>query len=99
MMYEEFKELSTGQGKNITLEDYELIEFVYTYHPLNLEKQACANLYDEFGKIIFLDMLPRAKKAARMEVDLRIAKQKWSDINEKYNHLSDVSHEEYDLEI
>ena len=99
MMYEEFKQLATGQGKSITLEDYELIEFVYTYHPLNLEKQACAKLYDEFGKILFLDLLPRAKKAAKVEVELRIAKQKWSDINEEYIRLSDVSQEDYDLNI
>ena len=99
MMYDEFKNLAEGQGKNITLEDYDLVEFVYTYHPLNLDKQTCAKLYDEFGKMLFLDMLPRAKKAAKMEVDLRIVKQKWSDINEEYNQLSDVSYEEYDLNI
>ena len=97
MMYEEFVELIGG--KTLSSEDFQLVDFIYTYHPLNLNKGDIAHLYLDYGKMILLDMLPRAKKAAKLEVDLRIAKQTWKDINEAIQLLADVSREVYDLNI
>lgn len=54
-----------------TYDEYELIEFVYNWHPLNFSKQAVAALYDEFGMIIFYDMEQRSKMAMERDVAIR----------------------------
>lgn len=99
MMIEEFWKLQDPQAKPIMMEDYKLVEFIYTYHPLNLSKEAAASLYDEFGMLIFLDLLPRAKKAAKVETDLKIARQHYQNKQEEYKRLGDWKDEEYDFEI
>lgn len=50
-------------GKDTPLEEYKLVEFVYTWHPSNLSKVATASLYKEFGITIFKDMEQRAIQA------------------------------------
>ena len=99
MMIDEFKVLQGEQARPITQEEYNLVEFVYTYHPLNLDKQAAANLYNEFGSVIFLDMLSRSKAAAKLETEIRIARQKAKDLNNQYDDLRECKSEEWNLEI
>lgn len=99
MMIEEFRKLQDPEKVPIKPEEYKLVEFVYTYHPLNLSKQAVASLYNEFGMLIFLDLLPRAKKSAKLETDLKIANQHYQDKLKAYRRLSEWRYEEYDLEI
>ena len=99
MMIEEFRELQDPKAEPIKPAEYKLVEFVYTYHPLNLSKEAAASLYDEFGTLIFLDLLPRAKKAAKIETEKRIAYQQYLDKQEEYSRLGDWKDEEYDLHI
>ena len=100
MMIDEFRNLQDPtKAAPIKPAEYKLVEFVYTYHPLNLSKQAAASLYDEFGMLIFLDLLPRAKKAAKIEVDMKIARQHYEDKKRMYEAVGDWKSEEYDLEI
>ena len=100
MMIEEFRNLQDPRKKPpITNVEYKLVEFVYTYHPLNLSKEACASLYDEFGTLIFLDLLPRAKKAAKIETEKRIAFQEYLNKQDDYQRLRDWKDEEFDLHI
>lgn len=99
MMIEEFKEFQGENARSITQEEYNLVEFVYTYHPLCLDKQASANLYNEFGIVIFLDMLPRSKAAAKLETEIRIARQQVKDLNNQYDDLRECKTEEWNLEI
>ena len=56
-------------------------------------------VYNEFGMLIFLDLLPRAKKAAKAEIEMKNAKQHYMNLAEKYNRLGDWKDEEYNLEI
>ena len=68
MMREEFEELlPADKVKDLTEQEYEQIEFVYTYHPLNLSKQDTADLYAKYGFGIFNDLLENANKAADYE--------------------------------
>ena len=68
MMREEFEELlPADKVKDLTDQEYKQIEFVYTYHPLNLSKQDTAFLYAKFGFGIFNDLLENAQKAAAYE--------------------------------
>lgn len=99
MMIEEFRKLQMPESDPIKLRDFNLVEFIYTYHPLNLSKEAAASLYDEFGLMIFLDMLPRAKKAAKLETDMRIARVLYEDKKREYETLADVTEEDFDLTI
>lgn len=99
MMIEEFLKLQDPKAEPIKPAEYKLVEFVYTYHPLNFSKEAVASLYNEFGMLMFLDLLPRAKKAAKIEIEVKIAKQHYWDKSEEYNRLGDWKDEEYDLEI
>ena len=99
MMIEEFRALQDPKAEPIKPAEYKLVEFVYTYHPLNLSKEAAASLYDEFGMLIFLDLLPRAKMAAKIETEKRIAYQKYLDKQAEYQRLGEWKDEEYDLHI
>ena len=69
MLRSEFDTLSKNTRRP-TDEEYNLIEFVYNWHPLNFSKEAVASLYDEFGMILFYDMEQRSKMS--MERDQAI---------------------------
>ena len=60
MLRSEFDTLSKATRRP-TDEEYNLIEFVYNWHPLNFSKETVASLYDEFGMVIFYDMEQRSK--------------------------------------
>ena len=62
MLRSEFETLSKA-SRRPTDDEYNLIEFVYNWHPCNFSKEAVASLYDEFGMIIFYDMEQRSKMA------------------------------------
>lgn len=76
-MREEFEQLLPKNiAPDFTDEEYKQIEFVYTYHPLNLSKQDTADLYAKFGFGIFNDMIVTAQKAMTYEqnvADARLA--------------------------
>ena len=70
MLRSEFDFLSKA-SRRPTDEEYNLIEFVYNWHPCNLSKEAAASLYDEFGMVIFYDMEQRSKMAMERDVAIR----------------------------
>ena len=86
MMKSEFEHF---YGKNVTSEDYELIEFVYNYHPCNFSKEAVAGLYKDFGIIIFKDMMERAQKAKEYELTIRQIEQDLRILKEKMEKLKE----------
>lgn len=68
MMKEEFLEIAGI--KKISEEEYSLIEFVYTFHPLISEtqgKEQVAFLYKNFGSGIFKEMEAKAVAAQKVE--------------------------------
>lgn len=70
MLRSEFDLLSKSTRRP-TDEEYNLIEFVYNWHPCNFSKETVASLYDEFGMIIFYDMEQRSKIAMERDVEIR----------------------------
>ena len=70
MLRSEF-DLLSKTSRRPTDEEYELIEFVYNWHPCNFSKEAVADLYDDFGMIIFYDMEQRSKMAMERDVTIR----------------------------
>ena len=64
MMQCEFEEML---GEKIAESDYRLIEVVYQWYPVNLDKKTVAELYKEFGMALIHDMLPRADKMKQLE--------------------------------
>ena len=79
MMKKEFEDLIV---KKISNEDYEIIEQVYLDYPGigTNGKQVVANLYNQFGLVIFKDMLPRAQKVNELMHDISIQQQILNDI-------------------
>lgn len=72
MMQHEFEALITAPAP--TDEQYEVIEKVYTWHPLIGTaggKQQVASLYDLMGYSIFEEMLPKANE--RMELETKMS--------------------------
>lgn len=54
-------------GEKVSENDYRLIEIVYMWHPADLDKEAVAVLYKEFGMPLIRDMLARAEKMKELE--------------------------------
>ena len=88
MMKEEFMELANV--KDIPAEDYQLIEFIYTWHPLIKDttgKLQVAGLYENFGISIFKEMLPKAQEARDLESKLSEAMKVVEEIKQ---HLAEL---------
>lgn len=69
MLREEFNKL-VPDGDKVSDQDYQLIEYVYNYHPCNFDKEEIAGLYRDYGMVIFYDMELRAREG--FEYDHRI---------------------------
>ena len=81
MMKEEFMELANV--KDISDDDYDLIEYVYTWHPFikdSTGNMQVAGLYENFGIAIFKELLPKAQTAEKLESDLCEAMNKVDEI-------------------
>lgn len=68
MLKSEFEALI---GEEVSQKAYDLIEYVYTWHPSIRDKQHCADLYKVGGIWIFRDMEARAADAE--DLDNKIA--------------------------
>ena len=93
MVREEFeakvKEVG-GNTKNLSNENYKIIEYVYNFHPAVSEtdgKRQVALLYSTFGITPFFDMLYRAKKAEEVEQRMRSARLEIEKAKEEYEVL------------
>jgi hypothetical protein len=87
MMKHEFENLV---GKEVTTEDYGIIETVYVNYPgihhTNGKKQV-AELYKVFGLRIFEDMLPRAKRVYELEIQIRTKESQLKDLRRELKEL------------
>lgn len=70
MLRSEFDLLSKS-SRRPTDDEYNLIEFVYNWHPLNFSKENVAAFYDAYGMTIFYDMEQRSKLAMERDVIVR----------------------------
>lgn len=102
MLREEFdKIVSKKIGAEFMVPDheYKVIETVYAFHPSikdNGGKEQVADLYVNYGYIIFLDMLPRAKvmeniEYERYEIDAKLKELKRQADIASLNSLEEVS--------
>lgn len=69
MMKDEFTKLITAENHPRLNQDYSMIEYVYTWHPLQLTKEETALLYDKFGVGIFVDMYNTAARNEQLETE------------------------------
>lgn len=88
MMKEEFEKRIDGHVSN---EDYEVIEFVYTWHPyINpvKGKDQMASLYSmPCGMAFILQMLPVAQKAAKHQQLIDAKRSELERMQREYNDL------------
>lgn len=66
MMKHEFEALA---GVVVSQEDYNIIERVYTFYPKISHKLDVVKLYNQFGMVIFRDLLTRAERLAELEFE------------------------------
>lgn len=84
------EEFGSRSLKKVTPEQYELIEFVYTWHPLISEtegKEQVAFLYNNFGIGIFKEMEPKAVEAMRIENEIFSLKKQISKLEQQMEDL------------
>lgn len=68
-------------GKEVTNDEFNVIDRVYSYHPaissdsVDAKKQVAA-IYSMFGMVVFYDMLDRAEKVADCDMRLRLQRSK-----------------------
>lgn len=87
MRKEEFEALT---GTEIPEKEYEVIEYVYQFHPVVSEtsgKEEVAELWKSFGTSIFYDMLPRARAAEKIESEIRATRMHLEALLDQYNEL------------
>ena len=87
MLKTEFEELTR---KDVTSEDYKIIEEVYTWHPAidgRNGKRQIADLYLNVGMRIIRDMLPTAEKAKTLSEEIRVQRAKLSELEHEYTKL------------
>lgn len=73
MTKEEFED---RVGKKVPLRHFQLVNKVYSFHPIISEvegKKQVAELYREFGILIFIDMEETADAAMQLEQEITIA--------------------------
>lgn len=88
MMKEEFMEVAGV--KKLSDEDYGLIEYVYTFHPLISETQGKAQvafLYNNFGVEIFKEMEAKAVMAQEIESRIHDLERSLADERKKLSEL------------
>ncbi len=87
MTKQEFEERAGGE---VSASQYAIIEEVYTYHPCikNVEgKEQVATLYKFFGMRLIYDMLPTAREAKRLDLELRRARGLVKQLESEYEEL------------
>jgi len=65
-----YQSMAAGELPLISDDEYEVIEFVYNWHPCNFSKEDVAHLYHSYGMCLFYDMLPRANMAMEHDADI-----------------------------
>ena len=60
-------------GREISVEDYQVIDVVYMYYPDRLitEKSLLADLYKACGMRVFRDLYPRAREICELDAQIR----------------------------
>ena len=93
MTREEFNSLiEPEKTKRPNDDDWEIIEFVYSFHPSISEtrgKEQITYLYKTFGMRIIKDMFQTAKRAETMEKELSELRAKYNKLKDAYNALSE----------
>lgn len=87
MTKQEFEEL---YGKEVGKTQYDVIEEVYTFHPIIKNvggKEQIATLYKMGGMRLMYDMLPTAREAKRFENELSITRSKLAELQANYDEL------------
>lgn len=92
MTTEEFNMRLKPCTRRPTEKEFEVITFVYDYHPaigLSNAKDRIARLYEDYGMRVIYDMLPTAKRAKAYTEEI-IAHQK--QIDELREEMDDLRH-------
>lgn len=86
----EFYSRLTEDTKKPTEQEFDVIQFVYNYHP-SLDctngKDKIANLYFEYGMRIILDMMETAKRCKEILEEKHKLRRRIEELGEEYDAL------------
>lgn len=92
MMYDEFTARLPEGTRPPTAEQYEIIEKVYSAHPLFDEaagiKDKIAEIYSKFGMRLICDMLETAKRAGEIKDDILKKRREIEELEREYRELA-----------
>lgn len=89
MMKEEFEKLI---GKNVSNEDYKIIETVYTYHPAISEtdgKKEITELFKMGGMRLMKDMVSTAERGKQYEETITTAENALKNLKAEYQRFKE----------
>lgn len=101
MMKEEFEDII---GREVDDDEYKIIEYVYTHHPLVATKDDAAEIYNHFGVAIFHSLVPSALQfeaayrkwqaannhAESLKAEWQIAQEEADALHDKYRAMTDA---------
>lgn len=67
MTLQEFQDRLADKSDRISVENFDIIQKVYMYHPSIDNKEDIVKAYELGGMILIKDMLPRAEKIEELE--------------------------------
>lgn len=93
MTIEEFELRLSNCARKPSDEEFEIIQFVYNYHPaFNLDctnaKEKAANLYFEYGMRVICDMQETAKRMQEIEDERRSLRFRLDRLQDEANELA-----------
>ena len=89
MMQQEFEKLLGG---TVTINDYAIIEFVYTYHPCISDtegKKQIVDLYKTGGMLVMQGMMDAARFARDIELEEKELLEKMNTLKERMTDIKD----------
>lgn len=94
MLKAEFESLI---GSTVSESAYDLIEYVYNWHPEIRDKQHCADLYKIGGLWIFKDMEARAQDAEELDDLRREIQDKIREMQEDFQKAKDHHRDRWEV--
>lgn len=85
MTLQEFQDRLADKSDRISVENFDIIQKVYMYHPSIDTKDEIVKAYELGGMILIKDMLPRAEKIEELERKIQSVRGTLADLEHELN--------------
>ena len=81
------EELETMINRQVSVDQYNLVNHVYMWHPADFSKQSIANLWKMGGQEIFKELTPAADHMCALETHISQLKQQLGNAKANYDSI------------